>query len=147
MKTNGCTTREWVLIRDRDAGTVSRCAVTGGTWTSAYDGLILNLPSQAQIDHVVPLKDAWFSGARNWPVKSPDFHAFANDMTRPQLLAVSVSSNTSKADKAPEEWMPSVQAVACTYVKAWVRVKSHWKLDVTQAEKDHLARELAPPCT
>jgi len=141
---NGCTVRELVLIRDRAAGKPNGCTVDGGKWFSDYDGLTLTSPSKLDIDHMVPLKDAWFSGARTWtPDKRKQFH---NDMARPQLLAVSAASNRSKGDKAPEEWMPPRLAYHCTYAKAWVHVKSHYKLAVTKAEKNKLTNELKAPC-
>lgn len=37
----------------------------------------------------VPLKEAWLSGARDWTAAQRE--SYANDLTRPQLLAVTVS--------------------------------------------------------
>jgi hypothetical protein len=42
-------------------------------------------------DHMVPLKEAWVSGARRW--SEADLEAFANDVERPQLLAVSLGQS------------------------------------------------------
>ena len=39
----------------------------GGTWKSPYDDLIITAPSRLDIDHVVPLADAWRSGATAGP--------------------------------------------------------------------------------
>ncbi|MEU5428455.1 HNH endonuclease family protein [Streptomyces sp. NPDC020799] len=143
-KVGDCTTRELVLKRDKHRGTFAKCTVTGGTWISAYDGLVLDAPGKLDIDHLVPLKDAWFSGAKGWT--DAKRLQFANDMARPQLLAVSAQSNRSKGDRAPEEWMPPRAAYACTYVKAWTRVKTYYKLTITKEEKSKLAKELKAPC-
>jgi hypothetical protein len=39
--------------------TSSACAATGGTWYSPYDGVTWPLPGDVDIDHVVPLSNAW----------------------------------------------------------------------------------------
>ncbi|MEU3752970.1 DUF1524 domain-containing protein [Streptomyces olivoreticuli] len=96
-----CSTRELVLKRDKYKGTFSKCSVVNGTWISPYDGLILDAPDKLDVDHLVPLKDAWASEAKAW--KDAKRKKFANDMALPQLLAVSAQSNRSKGDKAPEE--------------------------------------------
>ena len=143
-KVGDCNTRELVLKRDKYKGVFSKCTVVNGSWISPYDGLVLGKPSLLDIDHLVPLKDAWFSGARKW--SDDKRKQFANDRKNPQLLAVSAQSNRSKGDKAPEEWMPSRKAYHCTYVKAWTHVKSVYKLTVTKEEKAKLAAELKAPC-
>lgn len=61
---NGCDVRERVLIRDgRDIDTGAGCRITRGRWRSIYDGKTLRSASKADIDHVVPLAEAWRSGA------------------------------------------------------------------------------------
>ncbi|MFJ8856436.1 DUF1524 domain-containing protein [Streptomyces sp. NPDC102437] len=51
------------------------------------------------IDHIVPLKEAWRSGASEW--STPERRALANGLTDSQLIAVSAASNQSKGDKDP----------------------------------------------
>ncbi len=58
----GCDTRQVVLKRDADSY-VGSCPVTSGSWYSYYDGLTFTNPSDLDIDHVVPLAEAWRSGA------------------------------------------------------------------------------------
>jgi hypothetical protein len=59
-----CNTRESVLKRDgRGVVVTSACAPTSGSWPSPYDGATWSAPSDVDIDHVVPLKNAWISGA------------------------------------------------------------------------------------
>ncbi|PAV21235.1 hypothetical protein PNOK_0386200 [Pyrrhoderma noxium] len=82
-----CNTRETVLKRD------------GKTITDS---------SKLDIDHIVPLKEAWISGARSWTDAQRE--AFANDLTRPQLLAVDASSNRSKGDKDIAGWVPPLNS-------------------------------------
>ncbi|CZT21981.1 uncharacterized protein RCC_07850 [Ramularia collo-cygni] len=130
-----CNTREQVLKRDgSNVVTDSACAATSGTWFSDYDGVTWTAASDVDIDHVVPLREAWVSGARNWD--NARRQAFANDLTRPQLLAVTDSVNQGKGDKDPAEWLPSRTAYRCTYIRAWVQVKFYYGLSMDSAEKN-----------
>lgn len=46
--------------------TNSACTATSGTWFSPYDGATWTAASDVDIDHMVPLKNAWISGANAW---------------------------------------------------------------------------------
>ena len=62
-----CNTREYVLKRDgTDVVTSSACTATSGSWYSDYDGATWTAASDLDIDHLVPLKEAWVSVARDW---------------------------------------------------------------------------------
>ncbi|MET8575031.1 HNH endonuclease family protein [Streptomyces sp. NPDC005012] len=137
-----CNTRETVLKRD-GSGVVtdSSCAATSGSWYSPFDGATWSLASDVDIDHLVPLAEAWDSGARNWTTAQRQ--AFANDLTRPQLLAVTDNVNQAKGDQDPATWMPSRTAYRCTYVRAWVQVKYYYNLSVDSAEKSALTSYLS----
>lgn len=55
-----CNTREEVLKRDgTNVVTNSACASTSGSWFSPYDGATWTAASDVDIDHVVPLSNAW----------------------------------------------------------------------------------------
>ena len=82
---------------------------------------------------MVPLANAWRSGAKNWTDNQRE--QFANDLTRPQLLAVDASDNRAKGDQDPAQWKPPNQAFWCAYATNWITVKAHWQLTVTTAEK------------
>jgi hypothetical protein len=132
-----CDVRDSVLKRDGTKVKFSGCNVVAGTWTSIYDGAVLNSPTKVDIDHLVPLADAWRSGASAWTTdKRGDF---ANDLEDPQLVAVSASSNRGKGDQDPSTWKPAQTAAWCKYAKDWISVKTHWKLSVTTTEKAALA--------
>lgn len=53
---------------------------------------------------MVPLSNAWKSGAAAWTTAQRQ--AFANDLTNPQLWAVTDNVNQSKSDSGPEDWKP-----------------------------------------
>jgi len=137
-----CNTRETVLKRDgSDVVTNSSCAATSGSWYSVYDGAPWTAASDLDIDHLVPLAEAWDSGASDWTTSQRQ--AFANDLTRPQLIAVTDNVNQAKGDQDPATWMPSRTAYRCTYVRAWVQVKYYYDLSVDSAEKSALTNYLS----
>ncbi|MFI6929417.1 HNH endonuclease family protein [Streptomyces sp. NPDC050287] len=137
-----CNTRETVLKRDgTNVVTDSACAATSGSWYSPYDGATWTAASDLDIDHLVPLAEAWDSGADAWTTSRRQ--AFANDLTRPQLIAVTDNVNQAKGDQDPATWMPSRTAYRCTYVRAWVQVKYYYDLSVDSAEKSALTNYLA----
>ena len=136
-----CNTREWILKRDgSNVTTNSSCYPTSGSWYSPYDGATWSSPSDVDIDHLVPLAEAWDSGASKWTTAHRQ--AFANDVTRPQLLAVTDNVNQSKSDQSPDAWKPPLSSYYCIYARMWVRVKYVWALTVTSAEKTALTSML-----
>ncbi|MDT0309605.1 HNH endonuclease family protein [Streptomyces sp. DSM 44917] len=137
---DGCTTRQRVLARDgSDVQTGDDCQPDSGIWFSPYDGVTLTDDGETDIDHVVPLAEAWRSGAAGWTTEQRE--AFANDLDHPQLIAVSASSNRSKGDQDPAEWQPAADYL-CTYAAMWVRSKYSWGLTVDDAERTALAEML-----
>ncbi|MFI2487301.1 HNH endonuclease family protein [Promicromonospora kroppenstedtii] len=131
---DGCTTRETVLRRDGDGVEVgSDCYPTSGSWYSEYDGQTRTAPADISIDHVVALAEAWRSGADGWTTARRQ--DFANDLTGPQLIAVTAEVNSSKSDKDPAEWVPPLASKRCAYSKMWIHTKSRWGLSVDAAEK------------
>ncbi|MFC9648176.1 MULTISPECIES: HNH endonuclease family protein [unclassified Streptomyces] len=140
-QSGACNTREVVLKRDgSNVQQDSSCAAVSGSWYSEYDGATWSAASDVDIDHMVPLSEAWKSGANSW--STAQRQAFANDLTRPQLIAVTDNVNQSKGDQDPAKWMPSRAAYKCTYVRAWVHVKYYYNLKIDSAEKSALQSAL-----
>ncbi|MFD9301370.1 HNH endonuclease family protein [Streptomyces sp. NPDC060048] len=136
-----CDTREVILQRDgTDVTRDSECKAVSGTWKSLYDGVVVTQASKVDIDHMVPLAEGWRSGAAGWDAAKRK--AFANDLTRPQLLAVTASSNRSKGDQSPDLWQPPSKTAWCQYGRAWTTVKSAYGLTVTEPEKRMLSTML-----
>lgn len=132
----GCSTRERVLIRDgNNVSTDSNCYPTSGSWYSYYDGVTLYSASGVDIDHTVPLAEAWRSGAKYWSTSSR--RSYANDLGGPELIAVSASSNRSKGDQDPDSWMPRY-SFRCTYARMYIHSKYYWGMSVDSAERDAL---------
>lgn len=132
---DGCNTRNEVLIAESRTPphTGPGCSVTGA-WRSAYDGVTTTRASSFDIDHVVPLKEAWDSGA--WAWTSARRQDYANDLGDSRSLrAVSAASNRSKGDKDPAQWLPPLSSFRCTYATEWVVVKVRWRLSVDALER------------
>lgn len=140
----GCNTRELVLIDESATPPVlrDRCHPVSGSWRSAYDGVATTNPDNLEIDHFVPLADAWRSGAAAWT--DEERRTFANDRTDPAtLIAVTSRTNRSKSDRTPDEWLPPDPTDRCAYATDWVAVKLRWQLAVTGPEKAVLTQILA----
>ncbi|KAL1956893.1 hypothetical protein VTO42DRAFT_6741 [Malbranchea cinnamomea] len=136
-----CNTREMVLNRDGTNLEIgSNCYPVSGRWVSPYDGQTWTQASDVDIDHVVPLSNAWKSGAADWTTARRE--AFANDLDNPQLIAVTDEVNQQKGDKGPEDWRPPLASYHCTYAQMWIKVKSVYDLTITSDEKAALEEML-----
>ncbi|OEV02588.1 HNH endonuclease family protein [Streptomyces oceani] len=134
---DSCDTREAILKRDGEGvETGSDCYPTSGSWESPYDGETWSDPSDVDIDHMIPLAEAWRSGAADWT--QDEREGLANDLEVAQLLAVTDNVNQSKSDQDPADWMPPSESYHCTYAQSWVWVKHTYDMTVDSAEKGAL---------
>ncbi|RSM68890.1 HNH endonuclease [Kibdelosporangium aridum] len=132
-----CNTREQVLKRDGTNVVVdSSCAATSGRWYSPYDGATWTAASDVDIDHIIPLSNAWKTGARSWTTAKRQ--QFANDLSGPQLIAVTDNVNQAKGDQTPATWKPPLTSYHCTYARMWIGSKYKWALTINSAEKSAL---------
>jgi hypothetical protein len=140
---DGCNTRAEVLIAESltPVSIAAGCKVTG-SWLSLYDLVQTSNPAELDIDHMIPLKEAWDSGAHSW-----DFDTrkrFANDLGfEHSLIAVTASSNRSKSDRDPSQWLPSNNSYHCEYAYKWLATKYRWRLSIDSAEALSLGRLVA----
>ncbi|MDR0505137.1 MAG: HNH endonuclease family protein [Bifidobacteriaceae bacterium] len=136
----GCNTRAATLYRDGQVTKVNtKCQVSQGQWRDPYTDQSFRQASQLDIDHVVPLAEAWRSGANQ--LSAAERASLANAPIN--LVAVSASQNRSKGDKSPAYWKPSNQRSWCAYAVRWIEVKTIWQLDLTSAaERTELGRML-----
>lgn len=149
---NRCNQRDDVLLRDAVPGTVEvqrqgGCDhdVLAGTWHDPYTGRTwaftdLKDPLQAQaiqIDHLVPLAEAWVSAAGSWSNSRRE--VFANDLD--ELLAVDGPTNAAKGDDDPAAWRPRLE-FQCAYARRWITVKARYSLMVDPPEKGALGEML-----
>ena len=132
---NGCNTRNDVIIQEAlvkpkvEAG--CKIVKDTGKWYSAYDGLTVTNFSGLDVDHMIPLAEAWDSGASKWDAAKRE--VYANDMGDVNaLIAVTATTNRSKSDQDPGDWLPAKDV--CAYIKNWVHVKLRWSLTVDDKE-------------
>lgn len=140
---NGCDSRKAVIISEAIVKpTVEKgCVIKGGEWLSIYDNIKVTEAGKLDVDHMVPLAEAWDSGASAWDDKKREL--YANDQTDPRhLIAVTGASNRSKSDQDPAEWMPTNKAYSCQYLDNWVSIKVRWSLTIDKKEKDFISTNL-----
>lgn len=146
---DGCDTREEVLIVESTSKAqvdAYGCKVIEGDWYSPYEGGSYTQPGDLDIDHMVPLKEAWDSGAWNWTAAQRQ--AYANDLSDPRpLIAVLNSQNRSKSDKDPSNWIPPRGEYTCAYLANWVAIKAKWKLSMDQSEFGRIKNLATRSCT
>ncbi len=149
---NGCDTRSDIL-REQLADVAIKpgtggCVVSSGVLSDPYTGTTVEFlrgpgsSEQVQIDHVVALSDAWQKGAQQ--LDEATRHNFANDPVNLQATLGWV--NQQKGDSDAASWLPPNAAYRCTYVARIVDVKAAYRLWVTQAEYDAIARVLSSGC-
>jgi hypothetical protein len=86
-----------------------------------------------QIDHTVPLANAWRSGAWSW--SHAQRVAYANDLTdADHLVPILASENESKGDGGPDQWKPPNHGAWCRYALDWDHIEAKWHLSATPAE-------------
>ncbi|MEV4100105.1 HNH endonuclease family protein [Nonomuraea sp. NPDC049649] len=139
---NGCDTRNDILKRDLTDETFKPgthdCIVLTGVLEDPYSGKTINFKrgqdtsSKVQIDHLIPLSDAWQKGAQQW--SDTKRKEFANDPLN--LLAVDGPLNGQKSDSDAATWLPPRRAYWCPYIARQVEVKAKYELWVTRAEKE-----------
>ncbi|CAN5336513.1 HNH endonuclease family protein [soil metagenome] len=136
-------TRAEVLIRDSSVKPrISRsgCTVVGGRWNSYYDNRTTTDPFALQIDHLIPLAEAWDSGAYQWSAARRV--AFANDLGDARALVPTTNAvNDDKEADDPPGFIPSKNV--CRYVQAWIAVKLRWDLSADAREHRALASLVA----
>ena len=140
---DGEDTRQEVLIAEswvrvtRD----SKGKVDKGLWVGPYAGFVTRDSTDLDIDHMVPLCEAWRSGAHAW-TKGRRVE-FANSLSEDHhLIATWKSTNRSKGDKDPSEWLPPNRAYWCRYLDDWVAIKRAWGLSMDADEADAIREGL-----
>lgn len=143
---DGCNTRREVLIQESQVQvSISGNCQVSGQWVSLFDLVSTTDPSTFDVDHMVPLKEAWDSGAHSWNASTRT--AFANDLGFPHsLIAVTARSNRSKSDRDPAQWLPTNSSFHCEYAFRWLAVKYRWSLSIDSQEALQLGR-LAANCS
>lgn len=144
---DGCDTRAEVLMQESTTATTrnTSCTIQSGRWRSFVDGKVWTDPTKVQIDHLVPLSEAWASGARAWSASR--LERYGNDLGYAwSLNAITGSLNMAKGDGDPAQWLPPLLSARCVYAIRWMAVKFRWGLSVDTTERGALVRLLSGSC-
>lgn len=145
---DGCDTRDRVLARDLTKVTYEpgSCGVATGVLHDHYTGETIHFDSEAdpnavQIDHILAPKLLYdmhaMQGNRSRRV------AFANDPAN--LIAVDGSTNMSKQDDGPGQWLPPNEAFRCDYVSEFLAMARKYDVPIS-ADDAAAVTEQAPYC-
>lgn len=135
--TGSClNTRGHVLVRD-SLGPVRYdgrgCLVEEGQWWDPYTDRQVSAPRDLQIDHFVPLKNAYVSGAEDW--SRVDRCVYANFLgAQYHLIPVWGPENGAKSDKTIADYLPPNDRYRCQYVAQWLKIKLAWQLKLNPYE-------------
>jgi len=116
-----------------------------GEWTP-YTGDYINKnntklyknSSELQIDHTVPLKNAYISAVCNWTYDQR--FVYANDRTLGHLSIMVNYLNTEKGDNTPYKWLPLVNELR--YISNWIAIKYRYNLKLSINEFNTLHKLL-----
>ena len=93
------------------------------------------------VDHVVPLKEAFLSGADQW--SRQEKIRYANDLKNTDhLIAVYRGANRSKGAKDPALWLPPNIDYHHEYIRIWLEIKMEWGLSIDPEEARVIKRIL-----
>lgn len=109
------------------------CHVAKGYWYDPYTDRKYSLATQVEIDHAVPLKNAYLSGAWEWSWRRRCSY-FNFLATNVHLIPIESKTNSAKLDYGPERWLPPNKKYHCQYVANWMRIKTIWKLRLSEKE-------------
>lgn len=125
---NGLTPRDRILLRDGKNVKVYGSKIVAGQWTCPYTGQQINNPNEIEIDHLVPLAEAWRSGAQSWPPQK----LWKFGRSESNLVAVSKKANREKSDSDISHWLPEYNTLQ--YIDVWISVKAEFGLTVDELE-------------
>jgi len=122
--------RAHILIRDSTTEVGLRpsgCTVDSGTWNDPYTGQVFTSAEDLDIDHFVPLKNAYISGGWKWDREK--ICRYGNFMKNKYHLIPSYKSeNRRKSDLTPADYLPPNPKFLCEYAIRWLKIKTIWGL-------------------
>jgi hypothetical protein len=134
---NSCYVRNAILIiQSIVISYTDKCVIQNGKWQNPYTNNIILTKTDIDIDHIVPLKNTWDSGAYLWTQENRVKYA-----NSPFVLIISDKpSNRQKSDKSPDKWLPPNNK--CGYIVKWINIKYDYKLTITSSENTKLQQEI-----
>lgn len=133
------STPDALVLLDKNKETTTdksnACSIQKGEWIGPFTGKTFTDPGDLDIDHVAPLAYVARHGGQEWDADKKE--AYANDLTKTNLLAVDASANRSKGDRGPAEWQPE-EEFQCDYAIFWIDSIDTWKFSISKADSDAL---------
>lgn len=124
---DGFNTREELLKqKSRRRPAILNNKVIDGAWYDEYTGKYLYGTNDVTIDHIVPLRNAHYSGGSNWSKEKKN--RFFND--KDNLIIVSKKVNEDKGHKSPVEWLPPNREYQAEYIRTYYKVKKKYGLKI-----------------
>jgi hypothetical protein len=151
LKRLGMDVKDAKLGRAMDAESVvfdsDGYTVRSGWMTDPYTGeriVFEQLPKVArrlvELDHVVPLSDAFVSGGHRW--KRAGGYSWPDLYNDPgNLIATSAYLNQSKGGRNAAGWLPRLE-FCVRYVIMQIVIKDRYCLSVTRSESDNMQKVL-----
>ena len=137
-KTHKCRNTRAALLAARSLdSTTGECTIHSGKWTDAYTDSIFTIARKVEIDHIVPLDEAYRSGAYDWSREQRV--EFANDTL--ELAITSTHQNDAKGSKDVAEWLPQLHAKE--YCIRWAQIKKKYSLVIDKKELEALGKYVA----
>lgn len=136
------TTREYLLHTSTESPLKYRpnktCKISTGLWRTPYKkNSLYQKARNVHIDHLVPLKEAFISGAHQW--SQPMRCHYNNFIHYPyHLVVVGAQENLKKKDHDLSQYLPPNKSFKCEYIKHWLTVKAIWNLKIDLKEYNAL---------
>lgn len=120
--------------------------VVSGTFIDPYTGepveVIGGESYDADIDHIVPLKEVYVS--QTIPLSGEQMKEYANNLDN--LVYTASGVNRSKGDQDASTWLPSYEPSKCIYVVKQIEIKGKYNLAVDSAEKAAMQQVINTKC-
>jgi len=118
---DGLNTRQEILLRDFDK--------QNNYWITPYLKKEVRDAGSIDIDHIVPLQEAYLSGGKDWSKEKKE--KFAND--EENLTVSYLSANRKKGSKDIANWLPTFNK--CWYIEKFTKIKEKYQLTFDKKEK------------
>jgi len=112
----------------------SRCKIMTGAWICPYTGNYYFIAFDLEVDHVVPLRHAWDTGADSWTEEKKK--QFANDPDN--LIVVSKDEKKRKGSRGITEWLPENDVFHKAYISKFMYIKEKYGLKMSYDELELL---------
>ena len=116
------------------------CTVDRGAWEDFYTGRMHTVASFVEIDHIVPIYEAYKTGGKDWP--SSKKKQFANDLEN--LAITSKKLNRSKSAKIITQFKAANAELNKRYICTYFKIKTKYSLKLSDKEMGLIKAQNCP---